>query len=112
MIKYGKNNLMIRYQQILEEQKGFTENNDTSASPNSRYLGSPEKIYARYQFKYSNKLSFGITAEKDAGEEFFNGTQKNGFDFYSAHLFFKDFGKIKALAIGDYQVQFGQGLTL
>jgi len=112
MIKYGKNNLMIRYQQILEEQKGFTANDDTSASPNSRYLGSPEKIYARYQFKYSNKLSFGITAEKDAGEEFFNGTQKNGFDFYSAHLFFKDFGKIKALAIGDYQVQFGQGLTL
>ena len=75
------------------------------------YLGSPIKLYARYRFRYRQNISFGITAEKDEGEEFFRGTQKQGFDFYSAHLFVRNIGPVKALAIGDYQAQFGQGLT-
>ena len=114
MFANGNNQLMMRYSQILEEQKGYSEITDSalSESPNSRYLGSPQKLYAKYRFKYYNNVSFGVTAEKDAGEEFFKGSQKNGFDFTSAHLYFKDFGIVKALAIGDYQVQFGQGLTL
>ena len=81
------------------------------ASPNSRYLGDRNRIYTRYKYNYGNHISFGITAEKDAGEEFFKGSQPNGFDFYSAHFFLRNQGKIKQLAIGDYQAQFGQGLT-
>ena len=54
-----------------------------------------------------------LTAEKDRGEEFFTGSNKQGFDFYSAHLFIKDYNRtIKAIAIGDYAVSFGQGLIL
>ena len=68
-------------------------------------------MYARYRFRYRQNVSFGITAEKDEGEEFFKGSQKNGFDYYSAHLFLRDIGRLKAVAIGDYQAQFGQGLT-
>jgi len=75
------------------------------------YLGSPYQLYSRYRFKYRNNVSFGITAEKDAGEEFFRGTQRDGFDFYSAHLFLRDVGPLKTLALGDYVAQFGQGLT-
>ncbi len=75
------------------------------------YLGSPFKVYTRYRFKYRNNISFGITAEKDEGEEFFSGSQKDGFDFYSAHLFLRNVGPVKALALGDYQAQFGQGLV-
>ncbi|MFA4851052.1 MAG: helix-hairpin-helix domain-containing protein [Bacteroidales bacterium] len=114
MLNNSSNSLMIRYQQVLEEQKGFSPITDSAlnVSPNSRYLGSPEKIFVKYRFTYYNNISFGVTAEKDAGEEFSKGSQKNGFDFYSAHYYMKDFGVVKALAIGDYQVQFGQGLTL
>ena len=114
MLDNGSNSLMIRCQRVFEEQKGFSPITDSAlnVSPNSRYLGSPEKIFAKYRFTYYNNISFGVTAEKDAGEEFFKGSQKNGFDFYSAHYYMKDFGVVKALAIGDYQVQFGQGLTL
>ncbi|MBL4657677.1 MAG: hypothetical protein JKX73_06730, partial [Flavobacteriales bacterium] len=110
----GKHELLIRTQVILEDQKGFLpiDSADLAESPNSRYLGSKPKLYARYRFKYRNNISFGVTAEKDAGEEFFQGTQKKGFDFYSAHAFAKNIGPIKRLAIGDYQVQFGQGLTV
>ena len=66
---------------------------------------------ARYRYQFRNNLSFGLTAEKDPGEQFFGENQKYGFDFYSAHAYVKDLGKIKKAVIGDYQVQFGQGLT-
>ena len=56
-------------------------------------------------------MQYGIVAEKDAGEQFFKGKQKQGFDFYSAHIFIKRLGIIKALAIGDFTVNLGQGLT-
>lgn len=114
VLKYGRHQLFVRYQQVIEEQKGYSPATDSllTANPNARYLGGSQKIYTKYGFNYRNKIRFGITAEKDPGEEFFAGTQKNGFDFYSAHLFFKDFGIVKALAIGDYQLQFGQGLTV
>ena len=42
----------------------------------------------------------------------FSGNQKNGFDFYSGHLYLRGFGKLKALALGDFHAQFGQGLTV
>ena len=113
MMKNGQQQFLIRHQQILEHQKGYLPIEDSllKASPNSRYLGSRDKIYTRYRFNYGTKVSWGFTTEKDAGEEFLRGSQPKGFDFYTAHLFLQGFGKLKALAIGDYQVQFGQGLT-
>ncbi len=114
VFKYGRNQLFLRYIEVLEKPKGYSPASDSllAANPNARYLGGPQKFYAKYAFNYRNKIRFGITAEKDAGEEFFAGTQKKGFDFYSAHLFLKDFGVVRALAVGDYQLQFGQGLAL
>ena len=113
VLKNGKHSLFIRYQQVLEEQEGFLPIDDSTynAKPNSRYLGSKPKLYTRYRFKYNNKISWGITAEKDAGEEFLKGSQPNGYDFYSAHFSLKDFGRLKRFVIGDYHVQLGQGLT-
>ncbi len=113
IIKDGDNQLFVRYSRVLEEQKGFSEisTDELDSNPNARYLGSPDKLYSRYKFTYSNNVSVGFTAEKDAGEEFFTGSQKNGFDFYSAHLYLQNFGVVKELALGDFQAQFGQGLT-
>ncbi|MDB4533742.1 helix-hairpin-helix domain-containing protein [Vicingaceae bacterium] len=113
LLKNGDNQLFVRYEDVLEEKKGFSSITDSAlaASPNSRYLGSEAKLYTRYRYKYGNHLSVGFTAEKDAGEEFFNGAQKKGFDFYSGHFFIKNQGRIKQLGFGDYQAQFGQGLT-
>lgn len=112
--KYGTSQLFVRYSQTLENQEGYRQASDSllETSPNARYLGSPYKLYTRYRFQYYNQISVGATAEKDAGEEFFKGSQKRGFDFYSAHVFIKDISPFKTLAIGDYNLQFGQGLTL
>lgn len=113
LLTKGENQWFIRYERVLEEKKGFSPTTDSAliASPNSRYLGDVGRIYTRYKYNYGNHISIGVTAEKDAGEELFKGTQKNGFDFYSAHFFIRNQGKIKQLAIGDFQAQFGQGLT-
>lgn len=114
ILSRGNSQFFLRYQRLFEEQKGFTaiEPAELEDNPNARYLGSPYRLYSRYRFTYYNNISVGITAEKDPGEEFFQGSQPHGFDFYSAHVYLRDVGKIKSLAVGDYQVQFGQGLTL
>ncbi|HMQ46049.1 MAG TPA: helix-hairpin-helix domain-containing protein [Saprospiraceae bacterium] len=111
MLREGKNELYLRWSKVLEEQKGFSalEPGETA----QRYLGDPNQYYVRFKHSASNRLSYGFTAEKDRGEEFFSGSNKNGFDFYSAHFFLKDYSKnIKAIALGDFAVSFGQGLIL
>lgn len=113
LLDYGKHEFVFRWQRILEDQLGYAPVTPErlEENPNARYVGSPDKLYARYRYRYGDRISFGFTAEKDNGEEFFRGSQPNGFDFYSGHVYLKDFGMIKQLAIGDYQAQFGQGLT-
>lgn len=113
MLKEGNHEFVMRYQQVLEQQEGYAPIADSllEENPNRRYLGSPQKYWARYRFTYSNKVSWGLTMEKDAGEEFFKGSMKQGFDFYSGHLFVRNLGIVKAAGIGDFQAQFGQGLT-
>ena len=108
-LKYGRHKIYLRTYSALEKPKGYIP--DTANPDATRYLGSRERIYARYHFTYGQRISAGITAEKDPGEEFFTGTQKRGFDYYSAHLFLQGLGKIKHLALGDFGVNLGQGLT-
>jgi len=113
MVRAGKHQVLLRMEQTVEKKKGFLPDDSLSAlNANARYVGSPQKIYARYRFTYGRYLSWGITGEKDAGEEFFKGSQKRGFDFYSAHFFIRNIGPVKALALGDFNLSYGQGLTL
>ncbi|MDB3887350.1 helix-hairpin-helix domain-containing protein [bacterium] len=105
LLKNGDNQLVLQYQQVLENKKGFLESSSVG------YKGNPSRLITRYRYKFGSNVSLGIVAEKDAGEEFFKGSQSKGFDFYSAHFFLQNRGKLKQLALGDYQVQFGQGLT-
>src|SRR6056297_2055884 len=114
ILKYGTNYIFIRGQEVLEEQAGYHATPDSmlQANSNSKYPGSSYKLYSRYKFQYKNKVYFGFTAEKDPGEEFFTGSNKNGFDYYSAHLQINNFGVFKSLTLGDFEVKYGQGLVL
>lgn len=114
VIKYGKHDLFLRYSRILEDQQGYQQLSDSAkeAQPNGYYLGTPSKIYSRYSFNYNNRIRFGITADKDPGEEFFGGSQPYGFDFYSAFASYTSKGVVKEVVVGDYHAGFGQGLTL
>ena len=58
-------------------------------------------------------MSLGLTAEKDRGEEFFKGSNPYGFDFYSFHFALRQYTQsLKALVVGDFTANFGQGLVL
>ncbi|MGC4103067.1 ComEA family DNA-binding protein [Ferruginibacter sp.] len=101
----GEHSLLLRTGQVLERSKGYLADTATNFYP-----GSPQKLLLRYKYQFKNLLQYGILGEKDAGEQFFKGNQKQGFDFYSFHLFIRNAGRIKALALGDFTVNLGQGL--
>ena len=107
-LRNGEHSLLLRATQVLERSKGYLTD---PATATNYYPGSPQKLLLRYKYIYKNLLQYGFVAEKDAGEQFFKGNQKNGFDFYSAHIFIRDLGIVKSLALGDYTVNMGQGLT-
>lgn len=123
VFKYGKHNMIIRAQRILEKSIAY-QNYEEGENINAKYLGDPNKYYLKYKFNYSRKFQWGFTMEKDAGELFLSEPKniqlqtashpyyKKGFDFNSFHLFGKDLGIIKQIAIGDYHLLLGQGLTL
>ena len=74
------------------------------------FCSESQSSFIRYRYKLEKQLQWGFTAEKDAGEGFFQGRQRNGFDFYSIHLFAHRAGPFRVLALGDFQVNMGQGL--
>lgn len=109
MLKYSRHQVFARYQRLLEPQRGYSPLEPGQTG--QRFLGSPDKLYMRYRMSYKDRLSLGVTMEKDAGEEFFAGSNPQGFDYYSAHLYLKNINKfIHSIAVGDFQVYFGQGL--
>ena len=102
-LKDGDQSLLVRLSEVLEKSDGFK-------NAVGGYMGGRERIFFRYRYQYKNLLQYGIAGDKDAGEQFFKGADKYGFDFYSFHLFARRLGKIQALALGDFTVNMGQGL--
>ncbi len=106
----SKKNLYLRWSRNIEVPQGF-QTKDEETPP--AYRGDINKYYLRYAQVYENRISFGLTLEKDPGEEFFRNSNKQGFDFMSAHFMYKKVNKIvERLVIGDFRAKFGQGLIL
>ncbi len=80
----------------LQLRDGYLEGN---------YVGSKLKSYNRILFKYSPNIQAGVITEKDPGEKSF-------LDYYSYHFSTKNFGELKQLVLGDYNLEFAQGLLL
>lgn len=114
LLKYGSNELLIRYDACFQQKKGYCSYPDSVIGqyPNRKYTGEPFYHSLRYSYAYDERIQFGFVAEKDAGEPFWNAHHK-GYDYYAAHLFLKDMNRwLKTLAIGDYKMSFGQGLVV
>ncbi len=126
LARYGKHQIVGRYEQILEHQQGYDPVSDSAllAKPNSRFLGSPQRYQLKYTYNYRNRVRAGFVLEKDPGEMFFTDRvsdtiksllgdkYQRGFDFVGFHLYAKDLGIVKAAVLGDYQLAWGQGLTM
>jgi len=114
-IKHEENNaVLLRYERVLQQRKGYSAVDTFQGRPTLRYLGSPDALALRYRVSHAHDFSLGFTAEKDAGEPLAWRPAQNQFgpDFLSAHVVLYEQGRLKTLALGDYQLQFGQGLLL
>lgn len=107
LISHGDHDLMIRFGRILQKQQGFLPSDTGSKG----YAGSPDRIFVRYRFNYIKRISFSMNMDKDAGEPFIKNGGK-GFDFYSANISLTGDRMMRKLVVGDYALQFGQGLTM
>jgi len=110
----GRTEAYFRWIRGVEEKSAYEDVPDSvKEQSNSYYWGSRDRVYSRIRYTYRKNLSFGVTMEKDPGEEIFGRTQPKGFDFYSGHFYYNNPSKfIRTVALGDYQMEVGQGLAL
>lgn len=113
LLKGGRHEVTSRLDVPLYKRDGYQipEDEVLLKNPNKVYLGNSLYHNIRYTYQYRNRLFWGFTAEKDAGEPFGSYGNK-AYDAYSFHFLLKDCGKLKALALGDYRVGFGEGLVV
>ncbi len=104
----GNHDLIVRYQQDLQKEQGYLPGD----SSQNRFLGGPQHVLVRYRYASSKHLLVGLQVEKDPGESFFSKHQPLGFDFVSGHVELKQVGPFKKVVLGDYNLQFGEGLSL
>jgi hypothetical protein len=103
--------LFLRSTNILEQKKGYTP---LKGRETVRYLGKPGGLLVRYKLFHTNDISAGFTLDKDDGEGFTFNPKKNQYlaDFTSFHFQVQNKGRWKSINLGDYTMQFGQGLVL
>ena len=102
----GRSELIARMDIPLYLRDGFRYHSpqELERYPNCAYTGGRLSHNLRYSFNWHNRIRFGMSADKDAGER--------GYDFLSPYLFVKDMGHLKELALGNYKAQLGLGLLL
>lgn len=76
------------------------------------YQGSPYRHWLRYQLTYGDHVKAGIVGSQDAGEPFFSGKNRLGYDYYSVYLQLRKWGRLESLVLGKYRVSMGMGLIL
>ena len=104
IFKESTSTLYLKGKRVLQERKGFKDGS---------YLGDQNHLYARYNFSSNRNVRAGVTMEKDPGETFFTGNNKNGFDYYSGFIHIRDVLPLfSTLNFGDYTVSMGQGLIV
>ena len=102
IVKYGEHDIIGTAKVPFYERRGDREG----------YLGYQYKHSVRYDFTYGSYVRLGFLGSQDAGEPFFAGRNKAGYDFYSFYLVLKKLGRVKTLALGRYRVKFGMGLVI
>jgi len=101
-LQYGKNEITTMLTIPFYTRKG-----DSNA-----YLGDKYKHWLRYSFSVGQDFKAGIVATKDAGEPFFKGRNKQGYDFYSFYAQMRNMGSVKNLTLGRYRLRMGLGLIM
>jgi len=100
--RYGRHTLLASAKIPMYERKG----------DHSAYQGYPYRHELRYQFAYHDRIKWGLTGAQDAGEPFFTGDNRWGYDHYAYYFQLRHTGWLKELNLGMYRVQMGMGLVM
>ncbi|RZK26130.1 MAG: helix-hairpin-helix domain-containing protein [Flavobacterium sp.] len=100
-LRQADNELMFRFTSLIERPKGY------SINTGNNYIGGIEKFWFKYSYKVPGLITSSLVIEKDAGE-------KIRFlpDHLVGNISLFNIWKFKKAVVGNYSLQFGQGLTL
>ena len=101
-LRYGRSELMATAKVPFYQRKG----------DDNGYQGYPYRHWLRYQLTYGDQLKAGFVGAQDAGEPFFSGKNRWGYDYYAMWLQLKKQGRLESLVLGNYRVSTGMGLIL
>jgi hypothetical protein len=107
LMKYAKSELVLRLDLFPQLKKGYISTEDNP----KKYQGENFYNYVKYQYDFRKRVTVGFTAEKDAGEAFFQKEFK-GYDFMSAFIQVNKVGIFDKIVLGDFKASFGQGLII
>ncbi len=102
LLQYGKHHILFTGKIPFYERKGDKEG----------YLGYPYRHQLRYQYQYKERVKAGIVGAQDAGEPFFAGINRKGYDNYSYFFQIKTERAIENLIIGNFRINIGAGLVV
>ena len=100
--------MMVRVKTSFPQAKGYSS---VSESKGAVYPGLPVSFYSRYHLEIPGKFEAGFITDNDTGEEFFKGSNKIGFDYFSGFLSWKGRGLLRQVTVGDFLLRFGQGVN-
>lgn len=98
--KYSKSSMLIQFDRVIEKKQGYRPD----YYGNTDYTGDPLHHFVKYYLNAEDRISVSFSAEKDAGERLY--------DFVTASVLLKKTGIFRQIALGDYQLGFGQGLAM
>ncbi len=104
----ARNSLISRIKTSFPQAKGYRS---VSEKKGAAYQGLPISLYNRYHLEIPRKFELGLITKNDAGEQFFLGSNKSGFDYYSGFISFKRDGIVRQVTIGDFLLNVGQGVS-
>lgn len=76
------------------------------------YQGYRYRHSLRAEYSQGEHLRVGLTGSQDAGEPFFSGENKWGYDNYSYYVQLGRYGVLDRAVVGKYRVSSGMGLVL
>ena len=83
----------------------------TMSIPTYQRKGYKDGTYRGYNLSHTLRYSYNrrnitaaFTAAQDAGEPFFSGTNKSGWDFYTGYFRIKNMGALRNMIAGHYQI--------
>lgn len=104
LLSASRHQLLYRTRISPQDKTGFSSDGEYPF-----YLGDPVHAMLRYRVQADRHFSAGFLIEKDPGEPWLD---QGRVDFFSWHIYGRPQGKIQAFCIGDFQLQYGQGLVL